>query len=132
MHKRFLSAGAVLAGKDSALNSRGKQTEPDPEENVRHGLSRALQEGLEFPALGEQLAANAVESTAHFLVRDPNVESLRFADHPVGRDQEAHDLTHHSMGVGTTLPFRSSCDVRPMPEERPGNRLRSNTRQDLC
>jgi hypothetical protein len=35
------------------------------------------------------------------------------------------------MSVGTTLAFRSSCDTHPMPEERPGDRLRSDTRQNL-
>jgi hypothetical protein len=45
----FLSGGSVLTREDLSLNSHREKVDPHPQEKVRDGLPRALQERLEFP-----------------------------------------------------------------------------------
>jgi hypothetical protein len=60
----FLSGGSVLTREDLSLNSHREKVDRHPEEKVRDGLPRALQERLEFPTLGKLLASSAVKRAA--------------------------------------------------------------------
>src|SRR5438128_12539207 len=79
----FHSCRTVLAGDDVARDLVGQEVHPLSEQKISHSLPRAAEKGPEFPALGELLAAYAIELAAHARSGDFDAKVPRFTDHPV-------------------------------------------------
>ena len=72
------------------MDPLGQNIQPHTEQKVRDCLSGLFQERLESFLLGKLLSAYAVEHLANFAFRHMDVQVGRFAEHPVGGDQESH------------------------------------------
>ncbi len=94
----LLVARATMTREYMFLDPLGQNIQPHTEQKVRDCLSGLFQERLKSFLLGKLLSANAVEHVANFAFRYMDVQIGRFAEHPVGGDQESHDLLRHFAG----------------------------------
>jgi hypothetical protein len=101
-------ACATLAGRHLSLYPHREEVQPHTEHQIRGGLSRLPQERLEFSPFGELLVAGVVERLTNLRFRDSDVQIGRFAEYPVGGDQESCSCCNQSRNASTSGRQRQS------------------------